>query len=407
MKINLTLNRDLFLDKYYPLLEDYSHKVELYMGGSASGKSFFICQKLILRALKQKIRILVCRKYLSTIKDSCFSLFKQIIEQWGLTPYVDIVESNYRIIFKHNGSEIIFKGLDEETKLLSLNEIGTVFVEEAFEIDKNMLDQLILRMRAPIKDSQIIMAWNPINKDSWLYDYAEINPPENSIYIKSTYRDNPHLPQTYLDFMEDMRTRNPQKYKVFGLGEWGVNNELRVFNNWRVEEFDLDDVKNFEIKCGVDFGWIDPSAACLSFYDKVNKRIYVYGEVYESGIQLDKLAELIKEMGVSRHIKIYCDNSEPRSIDYLKSQGLYAVACKKGQNSVKARVLFLQNNEIIIHPKCKNFINEIENLCYLKPGVEDMDHTYTHLCLDALGYGYSDIYTQRTARTIDKGVLGL
>ena len=57
-----------------------------------------------------------------------------------------------------------------------------------------------------------------------------------------------------MDFMEDMRTRNPQKYKVFGLGEWGVNNELRVFNNWRVEEFDLDDVKNFEIKCGVDFG---------------------------------------------------------------------------------------------------------------------------------------------------------
>lgn len=129
--------------------------------------------------------------------------------------------------------------------------------------------------------------------------------------------------------------------------------------------------------------------------------------MYARGIQLDEFAQRIKDIGVSRHIKIYCDAAEPRSIEYLKSKGLYTVPCKKGQNSVKARVLFLQNMEIIIHPQCVNFIHEIENLCYIKPNEEEMTHEYTHLCLDALGYGYSDIYTQRTVRTLDKGVLGL
>ena len=41
-------------------------------------------------------------------------------------------------------------GLDEETKLLSLNDIGTIFIEEVFEVSKDIVEQLNLRMRSTV-----------------------------------------------------------------------------------------------------------------------------------------------------------------------------------------------------------------------------------------------------------------
>ena len=111
--IDLRLKRTLFADRFFPYLQDYSHRWELYMGGAGSGKSYFITQKLLIRAAGQKIRILVCRRYASTLRNSCFSLFKEILAKWKLTQYVKVNESDYRITFP-NGSEVLFMGLDDE-----------------------------------------------------------------------------------------------------------------------------------------------------------------------------------------------------------------------------------------------------------------------------------------------------
>ena len=75
-----------------------------------------------------------------TIRNTCFSLFKEIITKWKLNQYVKINESDFRIRFLHNGSEIIFIGLDDETKLLSLNNIGSIFIEEAYEVPKPIVE---------------------------------------------------------------------------------------------------------------------------------------------------------------------------------------------------------------------------------------------------------------------------
>lgn len=109
------------------------------MGGAGSGKSYFITQKLVLRCLNEKIRVLVCRKTATSVRESCFSLFKEVIDKWQLTPYCKINKSDYKISFP-NQSEIIFLGLDTETRLLSLNNIGTIFVEEAFEVERSFID---------------------------------------------------------------------------------------------------------------------------------------------------------------------------------------------------------------------------------------------------------------------------
>ena len=68
--LKLKLSRELFNEAYFPMLFDYSHRWEVYYGGAGSGKSHFIMQKLVLKALKEKRRILVCRRYGSTIRNS-------------------------------------------------------------------------------------------------------------------------------------------------------------------------------------------------------------------------------------------------------------------------------------------------------------------------------------------------
>lgn len=410
-EINLKLKKNLFVPKFYPLLFDYSHRWEVYMGSAGSAKSYFITQKLILRCLNEKIKILVCRRTASTIRNTCFSLFKDVISKWKLTEFVKIRESDFNIKFP-NGSEIIFMGLDEETKLLSLNAIGTIFIEEAYEVPKPIVEQLNLRLRGNTANKQMIMAFNPISKNHWLYDFCEVNPPESFIYVHSTYKDNPFLDDEYVHELEELYVRNPAKARVFCDGIWGIDAEGLVIQNWKEELFDPMELSSqgLEHRVGMDLGWIDKSAIIETLYDRQNKTIYVFNEFYKSGCQLSELADAIRNMNLQKS-KIYVDAAEPRSIQYFKNEGINAVGCAKGKDSVKAGLMFLQDNLIIVHPRCIHFIAELENFSYIKSKqtgewTENTTHEWSH-AIDACRYGYSDIYTNKKLRTLDKSLLGL
>ena len=408
--INLQLNKSLFVPKFYPLLFDYSHRWELYMGSAGSAKSYFITQKLIIRGLNEKIKILVCRRYGTTLRNSCFALFKEILTKWKIINVCNVNNSNM-ISTLPNGSEIIFLGLDDETKLLSISGITCVFVEEVFEVPKDIVEQLNLRLRGGSKNKQILAAWNPININSWLYSFTK-NLPEDAIYIHSTFRDNPFLDAQYIKQLESLYKTNPAKARVFCDGEWGVNPEGLVLTNWTKQEFDpMELAQTLEHRAGMDLGWVDKSAIIDSLYDRENKTIYVFNEFYKSGCQLSELATKIKEMNLQK-CKIRVDAAEPRSIQYFKNEGINATPCSKGNDSVKAGLMFLQDHKIIVHPKCNNLITELENFSYIKSKItgewtDDTTHEFSH-AIDALRYAYSDIYAApRTAKTISKNVLGL
>lgn len=410
-RINLTIKKSLFVPKFYPLLFDYSHRWEVYMGSAGSAKSYFITQKLIVRACNEKIKILVCRRYGTTIRNTCFSLFKEILAKWKLTPYIKIRETDFNIKFP-NGSEIIFMGLDEETKLLSLNGIGAIFIEEAFEVPKSIVEQLNLRLRGSTPNQQIYLAFNPISKNSWLYDFCENNPPISFIYTHSTYKDNPFLNAEYVAELEELYKRNPAKARIFCDGVWGVDAEGLVITNWRAEEFNpmVLAAAGLEHRAGIDLGWIDKTAIIDSLYDRENKIIYVFNEFYKSGCQLSDIAAAINNMQLKK-TKIYVDSAEPRSIQFLKNEGINAVGCTKGKDSVKAGLMFLQDNLIIVHPSCRNFIMELENFSYIKSKqtgewTEDTTHEYSH-AIDACRYAYSDIYTNTKLKTLSKSALSL
>lgn len=410
-QIQLNIKKSLFVPKFFPLLLDYSHRWEFYCGSAGSGKSFSIAQKIIIRCCNEPIRVLVCRRYATTLRNSCFALFKEILSKWQLTRYVNIKETDMSISFP-NGSQIIMCGLDTEEKLLSLTNISCIWCEEAYEIEREKVEQLNLRMRGNADNQQLMLSWNPISKNSWLYEFTVTNPPADAIFHHSTYKDNPFLNAEYIKTLDELETRNPAKYRVYGLGEWGVDVEGLVITNWRAEEFDAMELARlgYERRSGMDIGWIDKSAIIDSLYDKQNKTIYVFNEFYKSGCQLEQLAQAIKEMGLAKS-KLYIDAAEPRTAAYFRQQNINAVPCAKGPGSVKAGLMFLQDHLIIVHPSCQKLIMELENFSYIKSKqtgewTEDTTHEWSH-AIDALRYGYSDIYTHTKLKSISKNAFGL
>lgn len=410
-RIQLNLKKSMFVPKFYTLLTDYSHRWEFWVGSAGSGKSYTIAQKIIIRCTKEPIRVVVCRRYGTTLRNTCFSLLKEILDKWKLTPYVKIRETDMNIRFP-NGAEIILLGLDEETKLLSLNNVSCIWVEEAYEVPKAIVEQLNIRMRGQAANQQLLLSWNPISRNSWLYNFTVEEPPANSIYIHSTYKDNPFLNAEYIAALDEMEVRNPSKYRVYGRGEWGVDSEGLVITNWRADEFDAMELaaSGYEHRAGCDLGWIDPSAVVDTLYDRNNKTIYVFNEFYKSGCQLEDLAKAIKDMDLTR-TKIFVDAAEPRTIQYFRQQGINATACAKGKDSVRTGYQFLQDHLIIVHPKCQKLITELENFSYIRSKqtgewTEDTTHEWSH-AIDALRYGYADIYTQTKLKTISKSQLGL
>lgn len=397
--MQLNIHARTFSAKFLPLLNDYSHRWEIYKGSAGSGKSHFITQKIIIKALREKRRVMICRRYGTTMRNSVFKLFKDVIESFKITHLTRIKESDMSITLP-NGSEIIFVGLDNEEKLLSIAGITDVFIEEVYEVPKEIVDQLNLRMRGKAPNQQIYMAFNPISAKHWLYDFCEGSTrPESSIYSQSTFRDNPFLPDEYVKALEDMYRTNPNKARVFCDGNWGTDVEGLVYKNHVLSDFDINELikQGLEVRVGIDWGFVDPTTVVVSLFDKPKKEIYIIGEFYKRGATLEEIKDGIIGLGISKQ-KMYCDGAEPDKVDYLRRNGFNAVSAKKGAGSVKAGISFLQDMKIVCHESCVNVAAELENYVYLKDKktgqyIEDSyDHDFSHT-MDALRYSYSDLYS--------------
>lgn len=404
-QINLKLKKSLFVPKFQPYLLDYSHRWEFWCGSAGSGKSYFLTQRIIIRCCNEKIRFVVCRRYGTTLRNSVFALFKEVLAKWQLTQHVKIRETDMSITFP-NGSQVILLGLDEETKLLSLANVSGVWVEEAFEVPKNLIEQLNLRMRGQAANQQIWLSWNPISKHSWLYNYTVEEPPANSVFIHSTFKDNPFLNKEYIDALNELYIRNPQKARVFCDGEWGIDADGLVFQNWKVEEFNHAEIEG-QLMCGLDFGFVnDISAFVASLLVESQKRIYIFKEYGATNKTNADLVNIITALGFNKSV-IIADSAEPKSIAEIKAGGIQKIkACTKGQDSIIHGIQKLQNYEIIIHPSCTGIITEFENYTwqkdksndvYINKPIDDFNHY-----IDALRYSLQSVSAK--LKTVSKNL---
>lgn len=406
--LNIKISKKIFNEAYLPQLENYSTRFNVFYGGAGSGKSHFVIQKIILKCLKFPNRkCLVIRKVGNSLRDSVFALFKSVLADWQLYDRCDIRETLLTITLP-NGSEIIFKGLDDSEKIKSIANIDDIVVEECTEIDMQEFNQLNLRLRSRNPFNQIHVMFNPVSKSNWVYKmwFQEGYDTSNTIVVKTTYLDNKFLPGDYIQSLEGMKTKDPVYYRIYALGEFASLDKL-VYDNWKEEIFDYKEIirSNPEAKAlfGLDFGYINDASAFVAVVaDEENKNLYIFDEFYKKGMLNDELAAEIKRKGYSKEI-ITADSAEQKSIEEIRRNGVSRIRpARKGKDSILNGIQFIHQFNIYVHPRCENTIEELKNYSWQKDKItkeyinKPID-TYNH-CLDALRYAVECLHKRGKAK---------
>lgn len=397
------------LPVYHKHMRDYNTRVNVHYGGAGSGKSFFITQKLCIKALLMKRKILVVRKVGATLRDSVWALFNSVLYQLG-NPVESINNSDFSIKLI-NGSVILFKGLDNAEKIKSIADITDIFIEEATELTLDDYTQLNLRLRSKEPYNQIHIAFNPVSKVNWCYKYFfESGTPKNCKVTHTTYQDNTHLPQDYVTSLLELEHRNPAYYKIYALGEFATLDRL-VFPVYKKKIVSADDIEGLPRWIGADWGYtIDPTAIVSGYINVGMRKIYVCTEYVKKGMLNDEIATVMKDLGLHKD-KSYGDSAEPKSIDELRRYGINIDPAVKGADSVIHGIQFIQQYELIVDERCFKVIEELENYTWKKDKktgeyVNEPVDTFNHT-IDAIRYGLNKYIKGVKTPTVIKKPRGL
>lgn len=398
--------------KGYNRFWHFKGRYRVVKGSRASKKSKTTALWYIVNMMKHPgANLLVVRKTYRTLKDSCFTELKWAISRLHVQEHWKIIESPLEMTYIPTGQKIYFRGLDDSLKITSITvEVGALcwmWIEEAYEImseeDFNVLDETI---RGEVPEGlfkQITLTFNPWNERHWIKKRFFDAPPDPDILTLTTnYMCNEWLDDADRRMFENMKRNNPRRYKVAGLGDWGIVEGL-IYENWDEKPFDLEEIKKIpgiQSAFGLDFGYTnDPSALWCGMVDLKGKVIYVFDEMYKTGMSNEAIAKEITKMGYQKE-RIRADSAEPKSIDRLRELGISSIRpARKGKDSINNGIDFIQDFKLVIHPKCVNFITEISNYTWdtdkfgkkLNVPIDDFNHL-----MDAMRYALEDFAKGRT-----------
>lgn len=389
------------IGKGYNRFWHFTGRYRVVKGSRASKKSKTTALWFITKLMKHpEANALVIRKVHRTVKDSCYKELKWAANTLGVADQWDFTLSPLEATFKPTGQKIYFRGLDDPLKVTSITvEVGVLcwlWIEEAYEImkeeDFDMLDESIRGVMPYGLFKQVTFTLNPWNERHWIKRrFFDVDDPD-ILAMTTNYLCNEWLDEADLRLFENMKIKNPRRYQVAGLGNWGVVEGL-IYENWEENRFALDDVlkiPGIQTAFGLDFGYTnDPSALFCGLIDKKDKKLYVFNEMYEKGLSNEALYKQIERMGYRKE-EITADCAEPKSIDRLKILGIPRIKpAMKGKDSINNGIDFLQDFKIIIHPDCVNFLTEISNYTWdqdkfgntINKPIDDFNHL-----MDAMRY---------------------
>lgn len=428
-------------DKFVDYINDWDYATYVVMGGYGSGKSWDTALKIILKCLEEVRTVLVCRDVYDTIRESCFSLFKDILDKLDLladeeTSKTQRIKKNKVIAITSpmqikfpNGSRIIFKGLDKPSKVKSIHGVSIVWIEEASEIKFEAYEELVGRVRENNTSLHFILTFNPVGRENWTYNrfFKHLDDDGNEIvildeqklydrktivkngvyYHHSTPDDNPFLPDEYIKRLDELKTYDPNLWRVARLGMFGANG-TRVLPQFEVAQ----NAKEFKyaVMCipdnmrfiGFDFGFEESYNAVVSCaVDDKNKILYIYDEIYINHVTDDKMANLPEMLKIKEADKlIIADAEDPKAIQYYRQMGYRMKKCKKFAGSRLANTRKIKRfKKIICSPKCKNCIRELRDLTYKKDSKGNViydefsidPHTFSALWYALDNYSVADL----------------
>lgn len=407
--------KDLIAPQFYSIhwdiLEGKHTHYKLY-GGRGSTKSSFVSIEIIYGMMQDPNANAACfRKVKDTLAESVFEQLLWAIDALEVSHLWKVTLSPLRLTYKPTGQRIVFRGCDDPNKSKSIKVrkgyFKYIWYEERAEFpgdeDERKINQSLMRGG----DKYVVFyTWTPPKSlNSWV-NQDVLEEREDTLCNHSTYLTVPRewLGEQFFIEAEELRKRKILAYRHEYLGE-AIGNGGKVFDNIIIRKITDEEIAMFDkIRQGLDFGFAaDPLAYERMHLNKKQRRLYIFGEVYQTNLRSSKAVEYIKILNPENKI-ITADSEEPRSIDTFNELGLRVVGAKKGPGSVDHGIAYLSDDldEIIIDPvRCPNAAREFNSYELekdkngnFKGGYPDKDNH----SIDAVRYGLEGDITMKKAK---------
>ena len=398
-------NNDSFFSK--PVTQVFSQtfnsdkRIIINQGGTRSGKTWAIMQIAVVKAITEPgIVFTVVGQDIPNMKKGPMEDLRRIFNaDPHLRSYLKSVNNTDRLYFFTNGSKIEFNSYDSPQDAHSGSRDYSFF-NEANGIPYGIYRQVAMRTR-----KKIYIDFNP-SSEFWahteVYKPLKVNKigdpildedgkemrqiPDNVVLFKSNWRHNPHLEPEIIADIESYKTRDPEYYKVYGLGEMGVIEGLVYKRVEVIPEWPEGLLMDARIGFGLDFGYSNDPNAMIRRADKQNI-LYVDELVYGNKMGIDELA--IKINKHAPHDVTYCDVA-PLLIHELAQRGCILRAVIKKPNSIIDGIKIIQSYEkICVTARSLNIRREFANYKYGKDRNNENEtmpiDAHNHAC-DALRY---------------------
>ena len=368
---------------YLPLHEDIQTQQHQYYnlpGGRGSGKSSFCALEIVNGIMQDQTgnsSAIVFRRTANTMRESVFSQIAWAIDILDVGDLWRGSVSPMCWTYKPTGAQILFRGLDDSSKLKSIKPrrgyFRFIWLEEFSELPgENFTRSVMQSVQRGGSRFTVFRSFNPpINASNWANVFIA-RPDDRAVTLHTTYLDVPAqwLGDDFILEAERLQEINEQAYKHEYLGE-ATGSGGEVFPNVTVRTITDDEINELQyIYAGVDFGFsVDPAVFMRVAYDRKHDIVYLLDEIYKKHCSNKQLSEEIKAkgyedtgryesnvfMGYGEVYKekqvIVCDSAEPKSINDLRGEGLKCIACTKYPGSVLYGIKWLQNRRIVIDPK--------------------------------------------------------
>jgi phage terminase large subunit len=332
----MEINSTVIFEKNYSALQDKDIRFIINEGGSRSSKTYSLCQMIIVYSLQNKGKVTsIIRKTFPALRATVMRDFLEIMKEMDLYDVNSHNKSEHIYTFP-NGSIVEFFSVDDEQKIRGRKR-DLAWCNEANELFYDDFTQLNMRT-----EWKLIFDYNPSESASWLYEL----PKEESILIKSTYRDNPFLPDSIRRQIEDLKRTDESLYQIYALGEKAIS-KSNIYSNWTFVKHRPARFVNYVY--GLDFGYNHPTALMRVYWCESD--IYIEPVIYESYLTTTNLIERCESLGVEKNITIVADYARPEIIAEMNNAG-YDVqnankVVKKGIDNIKTFGVFCEDESRI------------------------------------------------------------
>lgn len=377
----MRIEASIVFEKNYNALQNNEVRFVINQGGSRSSKTYSLCQMFIIYALQNPNKVIsIVRKTFPSLRAT---VLRDFVEVMRLMELYDTNQHNKteQIYTFPNGSMIEFFSVDDEQKIRGRKR-DICWCNEANELLHEDFFQLNLRTT-----QKLYFDYNPTESASWLYEL----PVNESILIKSTYKDNPFLDKSIKRQIEALKDTDESLYQIFALGERAIS-KSNIYNNWteivqRPERF-----KNFLY--GLDFGYNHPTALIKVWY--FENELFIEEVIYESYLTTTDLIGKMKILGVDEIHEILCDYSRPEIMQELTIANFNILSAnkevKKGIDLIKQKKVYYNGS---------NLKKEYENYKWKKKADQILDEPIKLFDdgMDAIRYANHYISTVLTSES--------